>query len=221
MEKREFKDRLFGLFAEVGKAVSSPKRVELLDLLGQAERTVEWLAHATGMSMGNTSQHLQVLRAAGLVVSRKEGLYVHYQLSSPLVSEVLGGLRALAEETSSDVDRLVIAYFGDRRDCDAMDMAELLARAEDRGLVLIDVRPPEEYAAAHIAFARSVPLDELDRADLPRDRVVVAYCRGPYCVLADEAVRRLRAAGIDARRLDGGLPEWRSAGHPVVSENAP
>lgn len=218
MNKREFKDRLYESFASVAKAVASPKRLELLELLAQAERTVEWLAGATGMSTANASQHLQILRGAGLVEARKDGLYVWYRLASPAVFELSRTIRAVAEERDAEVDRLTRAYFGDRSGLDAVSMAELLERAERGEVVVIDVRPPEEFASAHIAYARSVPLSDLDAAtDLPRDRPVVAYCRGPYCVLADDAVKRLRAAGFDALRLDGGLPEWRAAGLPLAS----
>lgn len=222
MEKREFKDRIYETFASVAKALASPKRIEILELLGQAERPVEWLAHATGMTMANTSQHLQVLRGARLVDSRKEGLYVHYRLASPAVYALYLGLRGVAEERDAEVDRLSRAYFGDRDGLDAVGMTELLERAQRGEVVVIDVRPPEEFATAHVAGALSVPLSHLDAAlvDLPRDREVVAYCRGPYCVLAAEAVRRLRDAGLDARRLDGGLPEWRAAGLPVATDAA-
>lgn len=219
MNKREFKDRVYERVALVAKALASPKRVELVELLAQTERTVEWLAEATGMSLANTSQHLQVLRGARVVESRKEGLYVHYRLASPAVGALHGALRAVAQERDAEIDRLVSSFFGDRSGIEAVGMAELLARAGRGEVVVIDVRPPEEFAAAHIAGARSVPLSLLDAtaAEFPRDRVVVAYCRGPYCVLADEAVKRLRDAGFHAHRMDGGLPEWRAAGLPVAT----
>lgn len=217
MDKREFKDRLFERFAGVAKAIASPKRIELIELLAQTERTVEWLAAATGMTVANTSQHLQVLRAARLVEARKDGLYVHYRLASPAVRELYRGLRAVAEERDAEVDRLVRSFFGDRAGLEPVAMPDLLDRARRGEVVVIDVRPGEEFAAAHIAGARSVPLASLDDVlpDLPRSRPVVAYCRGPYCVLADEAVKRLRSLGIDAARMDGGLPEWEAAGFPV------
>jgi rhodanese-related sulfurtransferase/DNA-binding transcriptional ArsR family regulator len=222
MNKREFKDRVYERVALVGKALASPKRVELIELLAQTERTVEWLALATGMSLANTSQHLQVLRGAQLVESRKEGLYVHYRLASPAVGALHAAVRDVAAERDAEIDRLVRSYFGDRSGLDAVDMSELVERAERGEVVVIDVRPPEEFAAAHVVGARSVPLSILDEvvATLPRDRTVVAYCRGPFCVLADEAVQRLREAGLRAVRLDGGLPEWRAAGLPVASDAA-
>ena len=222
MDKREFKDRVYERVALVAKALASPKRVELVELLAQTERTVEWLAEATGMSLANTSQHLQVLRSARLVESRKDGLYVHYRLASPGVGALHAAVRDVATERDAEIDRLVRSFFGDRSGLDAVDMGELLERAERGEVVVIDVRPPEEFAAAHVVGARSVPLADFDAftATLSRDREVVAYCRGPYCVLADEAVKRLREAGFDARRLDGGLPEWRAAGLPVASDAA-
>lgn len=215
MRKREFKDRLYERFADVAKALSSPKRIEILELIAQTERTVEWLTEATEMSVANTSRHLQVLRQARLVETRRDGLYVRYRLAGPSVFRLVESLRDVARERDAEVERLVTGFFGDRDAVEAVGMDELLVRAERGDVVVIDVRPPEEFAAAHIRGARSVPLGALDEADLPAGSVVVAYCRGPYCVLADEAVRRLRARGLDARRLEGGLPEWRAAGLPL------
>jgi rhodanese-related sulfurtransferase/DNA-binding transcriptional ArsR family regulator len=219
MNKREFKDRIYERIAAAAKALASPKRVELLELLAQTERTVEWLADASGMSLANTSPHLQVLRGARVVESRKDGQYVHYRLASPAVVDLYAAVRAVARERDAEIDRLVGSFFGDRSGIEAVGMAELLDRAGRGEVVVIDVRPPEEFAAAHVLGARSVPLSLLDAAvaDLPRDQTVVAYCRGPYCVLADEAVKRLREAGFDAHRMDGGLPEWRAAGLPVAT----
>jgi rhodanese-related sulfurtransferase/DNA-binding transcriptional ArsR family regulator len=220
LNTREFKDRIYEAVASVAKAMASPKRVELIELLAQTERSVEWLAESTGMSLANTSQHLQVLRGARLVESRKDGLYVRYRLASPAVADLHGAVRAVAEERDAELDRLVRSFFGDRSGLDAVGMTELLDRAGRGEVIVIDVRPPEEFATAHIPGARSVPLSLLESAmaELPRDRAVVAYCRGPYCVLADQAVKRLREAGFSAHRLDGGLPDWRSAGLPVVSD---
>lgn len=219
MDKRAFKDGVYERVAAVAKALASPKRIELLELLAQAERPVEWLADATGTSVANTSQHLQVLRRAHLVATRREGTFVWYRPASATVEVLSGALRAAARERDAEIGQLLRGYFGDRSGLDAMDLSEVVARAARGEVVIVDVRPPEEFAAAHVAGAWSAPLEHLDRvaASLPRDRVVVAYCRGPFCVFADEAVQRLRAAGFDARRLDGGLPEWRTAGLPVAT----
>lgn len=218
MDKQAFKDQLYERLARVAKALASPKRVALVELLAQAERPVEWLAEAAAMSVANTSQHLQVLREARLVVSRKEGSYVYYRLASDAVGALSGAMTAVAAAQDAEVDRLVQAFFGDRGGLEAVPMSNLLARAARGELVVVDVRPREEFAAGHVPGATSAPIDALDAAfaALPTDRVVVAYCRGPYCVFADEAVQRLRRAGFDARRLDGGLPEWRAAGRPVA-----
>ncbi len=217
MDKREFKDRVYERVAGVAKALASPKRVELLELLAQAERPVEWLAEATGMSVANTSQHLQVLKAARLVDTRKEGPYVHYRSASAAVDRLGVAVREVAEERDAEIDRLVRDFFGDRSGLDAVGLPELVDRLGRGDVVVVDVRPPEEFAAGHLPGARSVPLPALDAAtaELPRDRTVVAYCRGPFCVFADEAVRRLREAGFEARRMEVGLPEWRAAGLPV------
>jgi rhodanese-related sulfurtransferase len=215
MDPRAFKDALNEHFAAVAKALASPKRVELLDLLAQAERTVEWLAQATDMSVANTSRHLQVLRGARLVEARKSGLYVRYRLAGPEVAALLQDLRSVAAKRHAEVDRLVGEHLGDRGEPVGLD--ELVERVRAGDVTVIDVRPTEEYAAAHVPGARSVPLADLEAlaASLPRDRRVVAYCRGPYCVFADQAVQTLRALGYDARRLAVGLPEWAAAGLPV------
>lgn len=217
MDKRAFKDQVYERLAAVAKALASPRRIELLELLAQRERTVEWLAEATGMSVANTSQHLQVLRASRLVTSRKDGPYVHYRPSGPAVDALSGAVRAVAEEQDGEIDRLVRAFFGDRAGLDAVPVEDLLERANRGEVVIVDVRPAEEFAAAHLPGARSAPLERLDAvaAELGPDRLVVAYCRGPYCVFADEAVKRLRAAGLQAGRLEVGLPEWRAAGLPI------
>lgn len=217
---RNFKDRLYGQFARVGKALASPHRLELLSLLDQGERTVDSLATEMGLSMANASQHLQALREAGLVETRKQGLYVHYRLADPAVFELCRALRTVAETRFAEVERLVREHFGDRSDPEPVPMRELLGRARSGEVVIVDTRPTHEYAAGHIAGAISVPVDELKRrlGRLPKSKEYVAYCRGPYCVYADRAVRALRASGRRARRLSVGLPEWRAAGLPVESE---
>jgi rhodanese-related sulfurtransferase/DNA-binding transcriptional ArsR family regulator len=222
MTPRAFKDHTHARVALVAKAMASAKRVELLELLAQAERHVEWLANATGMSVANTSQHLGVLRSARLVESQKVGWYVTYRLASPAVGALHVALRDVAAERDAEIDRLVRSFFGDRSGVEVVSMHDALARAERGEVEIIDVRPPEEFATAHVAGARSVPMERLDElaATLPRDREVVAYCRGPTCVLADEAVLRLRAAGLRAHRMSGGMPDWRAAGLPVVTPSA-
>jgi rhodanese-related sulfurtransferase len=214
---REFKDRLFEQFARVGKALASPKRLEIVDLLAQGERTVEEIARETSMSVASASQHLQSLKAARMVEARREGLYMHYRLADEDVFRTWRAVRALAESRLSEVDRVVEAYLEDRDALEAVDATELLARLSDEGVIVLDVRPEEEYRAGHIPGARSMPVDALEAAlqTLPRDREIVAYCRGPYCVFSDEAVALLKARGYRAYRLRQGLPDWRAAGMPV------
>lgn len=217
MRHREFKDRLYGELGRITKALDSPRRLELLDVLAQGERSVEDLAAETALSIANTSRHLQVLRAAGVVEARKEGLRVFYRHAAGGVHEAVRAIRGLAQARLAEVDRLVDAYLGDRDDLEPVSRQELARRVRDRDVVVIDVRPRPEYAAGHIAGAVSVPVAELGRrlAELPRRKEVVAYCRGPYCVMAYEAVAALRASGRRARRLQDGFPEWRAAGLPV------
>ena len=214
---REFKNRLFGHFARVGKALSSPRRLEIVDLLAQGERTVEEIARETSMAVASASQHLQALKAARMVEARREGLYMHYRLADEDVFRTWQAVRALAESRLSEVDGVVEAYLVDRDALEAVESEDLLERLRDGSVVVLDVRPEEEYRAGHIPGALSVPVDALEAAlkTLPRGREVVAYCRGPYCVFSDEAVAFLRARGYRARRLRQGLPDWRAAGMPV------
>jgi rhodanese-related sulfurtransferase len=214
---REFKDRLYGQFARIGKALSSPHRLEMLELLAQGERTVDSLATEAGLSLANTSQHLQALRQAALVESRKDGLFVSYRLSDPTIFGLCAAIRTVAERQLADLERLVREHFGDRSAAEAVEMNELLKRARSKSVVVLDTRPPNEYAAGHIAGAISVPVDDLQRRlrQLPKGKEYVAYCRGPYCVYADRAVEILRSNGRQARRLREGFPEWRAAGLPV------
>jgi rhodanese-related sulfurtransferase/DNA-binding transcriptional ArsR family regulator len=214
---RLFKDRLYGQFARIGKALASPHRLELLELLAQGERTVEALAGETGMSMANASQHLLGLRDAGLVDSRKEGLFVHYRLADPSVFELCRVLREVAEQRLAELLRIVREHFGDRSDPEPIAMDELVKRARRREVVILDTRPALEFAAGHIAGALSVPVDELQARlrELPKRKEYVAYCRGPYCIYADRAVELLRASGRRARRMAAGFPEWQAAGHPI------
>jgi rhodanese-related sulfurtransferase/DNA-binding MarR family transcriptional regulator len=214
---REFKDHLFEQFARIGKALSSPRRLEIVDLLAQGERTVEEIARETTMSVASASQHLQALKAARMVEARRDGLYVHYRLADEDVFRTWQTVRALAEARLSEVDSVVEAYLVDRDVLEAVDATELMERLSGEGVIVLDVRPEEEYRAGHIPGALSVPVDGLEAAlqALPKDREIVAYCRGPYCVFSDEAVALLRARGYRARRLRQGLPDWRAAGMPV------
>ena len=216
---RQFKDRLYGQFARIGKALSSPHRLEMLELLAQSERTVDSLATEIGLSLANTSQHLQVLRQAALVDSRKDGLFVYYRLAGAEVFELSRVLRSVAEGRLAEFERLVREHFGDRADAEAVPMTELLKRARSKQVVILDTRPASEYIAGHIAGAISVPVDDLHRRlqQLAKGKEYVAYCRGPYCVYADRAVEMLRAHGRRARRLIDGFPEWRAAGLPVAN----
>lgn len=214
---REFKDRLYGQLARLGKALSSPHRLEMLELLAQGERTVDSLATEIGLSLANASQHLQALRQAALVESRKDGLFVYYRLADPDVFELSKVIRAVAERRLAELDRLVHEHFGNRADAEAVPMDELLKRARSKQVVVLDTRPASEYVAGHIAGAISIPVEDIQRRlkELTKGKEYVAYCRGPYCIYADRAVEILRAHGRRARRLVEGFPEWRSAGFPV------
>jgi rhodanese-related sulfurtransferase/DNA-binding transcriptional ArsR family regulator len=220
---REFKDRLYAQFARIGKAVGSPHRIEMLELLAQGERTVDSLATEIGLSLANTSQHLKALRQAALVDSRKDGLFVYYRLPDPAVFEVCAAIRSVAEQRLADLERLVQQHFGDRSQPEPVGMQDLLARARSTDVIILDARPANEYQAGHIAGAISVPIDELQNRlrSLPANKEYVAYCRGPYCVYADRAVELLRKGRRRARRLVEGFPEWRAAGFPIEQGDAP
>ena len=209
-----FKDAIFDQLARVATAFASPKRMELIDLLAQGERTVESLADAANMTVANTSRHLQVLRNAGLVVSRKEGLYVFYRIADETVVDGYRQLRIIAESRIAEVRQLSEAFFGEVDGAEPVSFDELLARSKSGEVVVVDVRPTIEFNAGHLPGAISMPLEELSSriAELDPGATVVAYCRGPYCVLAAKAVRDLRAAGLLAQRLGGGPPDWRAAG---------
>jgi len=217
VDKRAFKDRLYGEFATVAKALANPHRLELVDLLAQAPRRVEELAAEAGMTVANTSAHLQVLRRARLVEAEREGVTVTYRLATPDVFTLWRTLRDLGTRQLAEVDRLVETFLADRDGLEAIDQEELHRRMQDGSVAVLDVRPAVEYEQGHIPGARSIPVDELERhlADLPKDREIVAYCRGPYCVYADRAVRLLSARGFRALRLVDGFPEWQAAGYPV------
>jgi rhodanese-related sulfurtransferase len=209
---RAFKNAINDQFARIAKALASPRRLELLDALAQCPRTVESLANQTGMSVANTSQHLQTLRAVALVESEKEGVFVSYRLTGTQVPDFLLALRRFATSQLGDVDRIVQQFVVRRYPVEPVNRETLLTRIHLGEVVLLDVRPFEEYRAGHIPGARSMPMAELEQrlTELPRDRQIVAYCRGPYCLLAPEAVEILRARGFTALRLEDGVHEWRS-----------
>jgi len=218
-DHRDFKDRLYAQLARIGKALGSPHRIEILELLAQGERTVDSLAKELGLSLANASQHLQALRQAALVESRKDGLFVHYRLADAGVFELCATIRRVAEQRLADLERLLAEHFGERSEAWIVSMQELLERMRSDEVIVLDARPANEYAAGHIPGAISVPIDEMQKRLrlLPRGQEYVAYCRGPYCVYADQAVELLRAKGRRARRLSEGFPEWRAAGLPVES----
>lgn len=214
---RKFKDAIYEQFARISKALSSPKRLELLDMLCQGERTVEALAKETHLSVANTSQHLQVLRGARLVEAEKHGLFVIYRLADQQVCDFFRAMRGLAENRLAEVERIVREFMEGHPGLEPVDRDALRERVLCGKVTLLDVRPYEEYRAGHIRGALCIPLEELEeRLDsLPKDQEIVAYCRGPYCVLAVEAVERLRAKGFRAFRLEDGVCEWQSLGFPT------
>jgi rhodanese-related sulfurtransferase len=219
MSDRQAKDALFDAFAEVAKALASGRRAEIVDVLAQGERSVEAVAEELGQSLANTSHHLRALARAGLVRTRRDGTRIFYALASERVAGLWAALRDVAAEHVAGIERLAAAYLGDRSGLEAITRQELVARLALGDVVVLDVRPDEEYKAGHIPGARSVPPGELRRnlATLRKDTDVVAYCRGPYCVYADDAVRELDRRGYRARRLEDGYPEWKRAGLPVAA----
>lgn len=219
MSSSGFKKRLFEQFARVGKAVSSAHRLEILELLAQSERTVDALAQLTNLPIANVSQHLQYLRKASLVSARKSGLYVHYSLAEPVVGELLSAVQKVAERQLGEVDELIRAYLTSKDELEPVSRIDLLERVRDGLVTVLDVRPPEEYAAGHVPGAVNVPLKELPKRlrEFKKNREIVAYCRGPYCILAFEAVAQLRAKGFKALRLEDGFPEWRNANLPIAT----
>jgi rhodanese-related sulfurtransferase/DNA-binding HxlR family transcriptional regulator len=220
MPDRAIKTELFDEFARAAQALASGRRVEIIDVLANGDRSVEELSRQVAMSVANTSRHLQILKEAGLVAATRNGTRVQYRLASPAVYQFWVALRSLAAERLPGVKGLVEAYLGSREGLEAISADELLARLRaGEPLVVVDVRPTAEYQAAHVAGAVSIPLEELEQRlrELPRDREIVAYCRGPYCAFAPEAVRTLREHGYTARHLAEGLPEWSAAGRTVES----
>jgi rhodanese-related sulfurtransferase len=220
---RAFKDAIYEQFARIGKAVSSPRRLELLDLLCQGPRTVEVLARESGLTVANASQHLKVLRAARLVEADKEGLYVMYRLADQNVCEFFRTMRVLAESRLAEVEQIKRRFLEGRDGMEPVDREALLKLVREEAVTVIDVRPVEEYNAGHIPGSISIPLKELQLrlSDLPRDQEIVAYCRGPYCVLSIQAVEMLRAKGFQAVRLEEGIQDLQAMGFPIaVSEEA-
>jgi len=217
MSTEIMKTALYQGIAKVAQALSNGNRLQILEYLAQSERSVDELAAMTGLTVANTSQHLQALRQAALVTSRKEGQRVFYAIAGDDVVQMCGLVRGVAEHRLAEVDKLVREFIGHRDEMEAVPAKEVLDRAK-RGLVLVlDVRPPEEFAAGHVPGAVNIPIKELESrlASLPKRKEIVAYCRGPYCLMSFEAVEKLRRRGLRARRLEDGFPEWKAAGLPV------
>jgi len=215
---RRFKDDIYEQFSRIGKAVSSPKRLELLDLICQGPRTVEVLARESSLTVANTSRHLHILRGAGLIEGHREGTYVVYQIADPAVCEFFRSMRLLAEKRLADIEQITRRFLDGREGLEAVDREELIERVRRQSVMVIDVRPVEEFQAGHIPGAISVPLKELESrlAEFPKDKEIVAYCRGPYCVLAIQAVETLQARGYRAVRLEDGVQDWRVRGYYVA-----
>ncbi len=213
------KPALYCLFARISAAMANPHRLELLDLLIQGPHTVEELAREANLSIANASQHLQRLKRAHLVVDERQGLYIRYRIADPLVTRLWLDIRAAAMQQLGEVNETLDAYRERRKEFKRISVDELRLRLERGQVVLLDVRPPSEYAAGHLPAAVSIPLDELDRrvSELPSRRTIVAYCRGPYCVLADEAAERLKRRGLRVLRLEEGVLEWQQAGYPLAA----
>lgn len=218
MSSRSPKQTLFTQFAAVAKAVAHPHRLELLEQLAQGDRSVEVLAAKTGLSVANASQHLQQMRRAGIVAARRDGKFVYYAVADGGVLDLVGALRRVAERNVAEVGRVVDSYFHDRDSLEPVSREQLLDLSRDGAVTILDVRPEDEFASGHLPGALNIPLRALEvrLAELDPAREIVAYCRGPYCVLSYEAVASLRAKGFSVRRLEDGLPEWRAAGLPVA-----
>jgi rhodanese-related sulfurtransferase/DNA-binding transcriptional ArsR family regulator len=218
MSSRNPKLALFAEFAAVAKSLAHAHRLELLEQLAQGERSVEALAEKIGLSVANASQHLQQLRRAGLLTTRRDGKFVYYRLVDDAVLDVLAALRRIAERNVAEVQRIVRTYFDDRDSFEAVSREELLQKVRAGVAIALDVRPPDEFAMGHLPGAVNIPLRELEArlAEISAAQEIIAYCRGPYCVLSYEAVAALRTRGFKARRLEDGLPEWRAAGLPIV-----
>jgi len=213
------KTELFDQFARIGKVLGSRSRLLLLDLLSQGEKPVETLAEQAGLGVPNASNHLRELRGASLVRTRRAGQQIHYRLASPAVRQLLRSLQDVAHENLAEVRELVTDFYQDPDGLEAVDVETLNRRVQEGEVIVLDVRPPDEYAAGHIPGAVSLPVSELESRlrDLPRDRTIVAYCRGPYCLFSRQAVERLRSHGFRAYRMEAGVAEWEEGGFPVAS----
>jgi DNA-binding transcriptional ArsR family regulator len=220
VDHRAFKTEINEQFARIAKAIANPHRLELVDLLAQGERSVEELAKETALSIANASQHLQALREAHLVTARKEGLRVYYRLADPAIYQLVQIIRQIAERQLAEVERIVNTYLTERKAMEPVTLNELMSRLREPGLVILDVRPALEYTQGHIVGARSIPINELQQRlhELPHEQEIVAYCRGTYCVFADEAVELLTAYGYQARRMQQGYPDWKFADLPTETE---
>lgn len=218
MKAREFKDLIFQQFANIATAFSSPKRLEIIDVLEQGEKDVETLSRQISATFANTSRHLQILKNARLVESRRDGVRMHYRLADEKVFNCWKSLQSLAENRVAEIREVLRDFLGERNAMNAMSKEELWSRIESNDVIVLDVRPEEEFSSGHIPGAISIPLSELRERlnEIPHDREIVAYCRGPYCVLSPEAIKILLDEGYDASRLEEGLPEWREAGLPVM-----
>ncbi len=221
-ENNNFREQLFAQFARIGKAISSPARVELIFLLNQGEKSVEKLARTAKLSVANTSQHLQHLKSARMVTSRKQGQMVQYRLASYAVEELWQSVQAFGEGRLLEVKELVQTYLHHGKDRDKMTREELRKKMEGNSMVLIDVRPKDEYLFGHLPKARSIPLEDLQGklGELPRDKEIVAYCRGPYSDLSFQAVSQLQSAGLRAKRLEDGYPEWKAQSLPIEEDHS-
>ena len=222
MSRSNPKSTLFIQFAAVAKSLAHPHRLEILEQLAQGERSVEIVAGRTGLSVANTSQHLQQMRRAGIVAARREGKFILYTLADDAVLDLTSALRRVAERNVAEVEQVIRSYFGDRDSMEPVSREELLEKSRAGAVTVLDVRPADEFALGHLPGAVNIPLRELEArlAQLDRGQEIVAYCRGPYCVLSYEAVAALRARGFKVRRLEDGLPEWRAAGLPVMTGSA-
>lgn len=220
MDHRAFKTEINEQFARIAKAIANPHRLELVDLLAQGERSVEELANEAALSIANASQHLQALREAHLIIARKQGLRVYYRLADPTVYQLVQLIRQIAERQLAEVERIIDTYLTERKVLEPVTLNELMSRLREPGLIVLDVRPALEYTQGHIAGARSIPIDELQQRlhELPSDQEIVAYCRGAYCVFADEAVQLLLSHGYQARRMRQGYPDWKLAELPTETD---